>query len=125
MSEPKDIFSLNETAVTLTYAELGVPPITFYLRPFLQKEEQDLRQAHFALTEGEREKTQHAHNVEMLVRLSTKAPLGLPGVNGKKDFGETLRALLIDPAPMKVKVVADALTRYYRVTQPAEFFRGL
>lgn len=125
MSEQKDIFSLTETAVTLTYAELGVPPITFFLRPFLQREEQEMRQAHFALTEKEREKTQHAHNVEMLARLSTRAPEGLPGMNGNKDVPDAVRKLLKEESPMKIKVVSDALTRYYRVTQPAEFFRGL
>lgn len=127
MSEEKqlDIFSLTETPITLTYKDLGVPPITFYLRPFLNKEEQDLRQAHAGLPDEDRARAQHAYNVEALVRLSTKPPTGLPGVNGKKDFAEGLRALLLEPSPMKVKVVEDAMTRYYRVTQPAEFFRSL
>lgn len=135
-----DIFSIAETPVTLTYTELGVPAITFYLRPFLQREEQEMRQAHFALTDAAREKAQHAHNVEMLAELSTRAPEGLKGMNGNKDVKGALKNLLkIEKETgtpeeirvietknaMKVKVVADALTMYYRNTQPKEFFRGL
>jgi hypothetical protein len=126
-NKPLDIFSLSEIPVTLTYVGLGAEPITFFLRPFLQKEDQDLRQAHFALTDKEREGAQHAHNVEMLARLSTRDPEGLTGfpIDDKGATGTKLRSFLTADSPMKVKVAGDALTRYYRVTQPAEFFRGL
>lgn len=127
MSDTPNIFSLSEIAVTLTYSGFGVEPITFYLRPFLQRADQDLRQAHFALTDKDREGAQHAHNVEMLARLATRDPEGLRGypADDKAPAADKLRAFFADDAPMKVKVAADALTRYYRVTQPAEFFRGL
>lgn len=122
-----DIFSLAEIPVTLTYTGLGLPPITFYLRPFLHREEQDLRQAHFALTDKEREQAQHAHNIDLLCRLTVRAPEGLPGfsVNGDKKAGDALRKLMAEDTPMKVKLVGDVMTRYYRVTQPAEFFRDV
>lgn len=127
-----DIFSLAEVPVTLTYAGLGLAPITFYMRPFLYREEQEMRQAHFALTDEQREKAQHKHNVELLSRLTVREPEGLPmNGNGNKAFlmakgpGDVLREMLEEDTPMKVKLVADALTRYYRVTQPAEFFRDL
>lgn len=117
-----DIFSLNETPVTLTYSELGAPPITFFLRPCLTQEEQEIRQQHFALQDKDRERAQHAHNVELLARLSTREPEGLP------ELAVDLRIFFLGEKPlnpMKVKVAADAMTRYYRVTQPAEFFRGV
>ena len=120
-----DIFSLTEIPVTLTYAGLGVSPITFFLRPFLHREEQEMRQAHFALADSEREKAQHAYNVALLCRLATRAPEGLPGYNSDGDVSDGLRVLLIESAPLKVKICSDVLTRYYRVTQPAEFFRDV
>lgn len=120
--EPVDIFSLTEIPITLTYEGMGVAPMTFFLRPYLLKEEQDARQAFYALTDVQQEQEKPKHELRMLAALSTHEPEGVPGfdplVHNIADFfgGEH---------PMKRKVVSDVMTRYYRVTQPKEFFRGL
>lgn len=113
-----DIFNLNETPVTLTYASLGAAPITFYMRPWLLKDDEDTRQAFFALTDEEQEKQRGQHNVEMLARLSTRSPTGIPNFTGD------IRSFFGDGTPMKEKVVADVIRRYNLIIQPEEFFRS-
>ncbi len=115
--EVVDIFQLTETPVTLTYAALGGAPITFYLRPWLLKDDEDARQAFFALTDDEQEKQRATHNVELLARLSVRPPTGLPNFTGD------IRSYFGDGNPMKERVVADALRRYNLIVQPEEFFR--
>lgn len=117
-----NIFELMETPVTLTYAGLNVKPITFFLRPCLSQEEIELRQKHFALSDKEREEAQHLLNVELLARLSTRTPEGMPGLEtvGFRPFFLSEKPI----NPMKRKVAADAIALYWQVTQPAEFFRS-
>jgi hypothetical protein len=126
---PVDLFTLTEIPVTLTYTGFGAPPFTFFLRPCLNEEEQALRQTMLALSDKEREAGKHAHNVEMVARLATRTPEGIVNFSGDirkhfalgpvEDKGAEQRNL------MKRKVVNDVLTRYYSLTQPSEFFRGL
>ena len=131
-----DLFTLTEVPVTLTYAGLGAPPITFFLRPCLNREEQALRQTMLAQPDKDREAGQHAHNIEMLSRLSVHEPEGFVSYAGsiRKHFA-------LEPAPekddataaaqrelrnmMRRKVLNDAMARYIGITQPVEFFRGL
>lgn len=129
MSEEKqnkvDILNATDIPVTLTYPRPGVDPITFYLRPTLQKEDYEIRQARVALTDEQREQTAYQHNVDCLVRLCVKAPEGLVGMNGDEDFQGALRKLLEEENPNKSKIVADALVLYYSHTTAKEFFRGV
>ncbi len=123
-----DFFSRQETPITVSYTQMGGPAMTFFLRPFMLKAEHDARQAHFALDDNEKEEATPAHNLEMLASLSTRAPEGVPDfpVNfAGGGVADAMRVFFGDGNPMKVKVVADVMTRYYRVTQPAEFFRGV
>jgi hypothetical protein len=124
--ETVDIFGMTDVPVTVTYEGMGGGSMTFHLRPWMQKEERDARQAHFALADEEKEKKTPEHNLEMLAGLSTRAPEGVPGfVPTNLGVAGDIRNFFGDGNPMKEKVVADVMTRYYRVTQPAEFFRGV
>ncbi len=119
-----DLFVLGEVPVTVSYPIPGVAPISFFLRPYLNIETEAARQAFFALTDEERQKQNTAHNIDMLARLSVRPPEGLLNFPATENAASAMREFFGDGNPMKEKVVADVLTRYYRVTQPAEFFRG-
>lgn len=120
-----DIFSVTDVPVTVTYEEMGVAPMTFHMRPYMLKEDRDARQAHFALSDDEKEQKTPEHNLLMLSSLSTRAPEGVPGFESAGNVADDIRAFFGDGHPMKEKVVADVMTRYYRITQPAEFFRSV
>jgi hypothetical protein len=120
-----DIFSLEEIPITVSYTEMGAEPITFYLRPFLVRDEQKARAAFFALTDDEQEKEQASHNVRMVSALSVRAPEGVPGFAATGNPAADIQTFFGDGNPMKEKVLADVMTRYSRKTQPAEFFRSV
>lgn len=53
--------------------------IEFWARPFLEKQHRELMQAHFGLSDKEREAAQHDYNARFLSMVAAKAPVGLPG----------------------------------------------
>jgi hypothetical protein len=53
--------------------------IQFWGRLFLEKEHRELMQAHFGLTDEEREEKKHEYSVTLLSKIAVKAPLGIPG----------------------------------------------
>ncbi len=118
-----DIFNLNETPIRLSYPELGLKePMIFFMRPYLLEDEQEVRQAYYALTDAEKERGKPTHERRMLASLSTRAPENVPGFDAES---HTIESFFADDNPMKRKVVSDVMTRYYRVTQPSEFFQGV
>lgn len=120
-----DIFNVREIPVTVSYTEMGAEPMTFFLRPYLLKEEQKSRAAFFALTDEKQEKEQGAHNARIVGALSVRAPEGVPGFTSTGDLAHDIWSFFGDGNPMKEKVLADVMTRYSRKTQPAEFFRSV
>ena len=130
-----DLFTVTEVPVTLTYDGLGAPPITFYLRPCLNSEEQLLRQAQLALPDKDRQAGIHTHNMEMATRLEMRVPDGIVNYAGNirsqfaledenvEDGAEQTRRQQRNL--IKRKVLADLMSRYYLLTQPSEFFRSL
>jgi len=53
-------------------------PIKFWARLFLEKEHRELMQAHFGLTDEEREQKKHEYAVTLLSKIATKPPVGIP-----------------------------------------------
>lgn len=68
-------------------------PIEFWAKPFLEKQHRELMQAHFGLTEKEREDAQHAYNVKLLSMVAERTPKGIPGCEGKDAEKAVLDAL--------------------------------
>lgn len=128
-SKQSSFFNQTETEVTVTYKNLGqTEPMKFFTRIFLSKEEKELRQKFFGLTAEEKEAGQHAHNVEVLASVSTKAPENVPEfpvieTTDLKEVQKAITAFFSGDNPMKQKIAADVVGLYFNKTQPAEFFR--
>ncbi len=123
--QPVDIFAEGGVPITVTYARIGLAPMTFHMRLYLSKEEGSLRQARFALTDAEKEEKESGYNLTLLASLSTRAPEGVPGFVSTGDVAKDIRDFFGDGNPAKDKIVADAMGLYFRATQPEEFFRGV
>lgn len=54
-------------------------PVVFEARAMLEKEHRELMQAHFSLSDEEREAKQHEYNVAFLAKVAAGPPKGLPG----------------------------------------------
>lgn len=131
--KPDAFFAMDRIPVRLTYGFTDPPTvITFFCKLALTSEDEQARQAFYAQPEGDRVAGQHAYYVDLLCRVTTKRPDGLPGFEEFYQSREgltlevlrgALREYLSEPSEMKVKVVADAIEQYNRLSQPAEFFR--
>lgn len=128
----------TELTVPITYLGIfGAKPVNFFFSILMSEAEKELRQKHFALPDEEQPAARHRYNVEMISKLSTRAPEGLPGFDealeqartGGEDFTDLQRiqaaiyAVLISETPARVKLADDTLTYYTTINQPAEFFR--
>lgn len=83
--------------------------IEFWARPFLEKEHRELMQAHFGLSEEEREANQHAYAVALLSKVASVAPKGLPGFPEKFDDLETAIADTLGPKTEVNEMIAQML----------------
>lgn len=120
-----DLFNLDEIEVTLTYPFLKQKePIRFFLRPLLDAEEKAARQTFLGLTEAERERKKNDFNIKLLAGLAVREPENLPTFENTGNLAASLIGFFSGGNAMKQKVADDALTIYYGMIQPSEFFRS-
>lgn len=122
------LFDIDAITVTVNYPFLKQPePMTFFLRPTMDKEEKQSRQEFFGLSEQEKEAKQHTHNVRLLAALSVRLPKNVPTFpyDPTADIRTTITDFFMGENAMKQKLVEDVLAIYLSLIQPTEFFRGL
>ena len=99
-------------------------PIEFWARPFLEKEHRELMQAHFGLTEQEREEREHEFNVEFLASVATRAPKGLPGFPEAPDnLREAVKTALLEKTEVNEMVAALLRQEHLAAGGNRYFFR--
>lgn len=127
-----DFVAINSIPVILTY-QFGETPtiINFKCKIAYTADDRAARQAFFGLPDGDRSKGEFRFNVEMLSRIVTEVPDGLPGfivpTSTELKPREALRAAINSyfetGEPILQKIAGDAIDRYNILSQPAEFFR--
>lgn len=131
-----DFVSIDTIPIILTY-EFGDSPtvIKFKCNIAYTADDRAARQAYYALPDGDKDKGAFRFNVDMLSRIVSEIPEGLPGfeVRGSATATpEAGQAASISAAikeyfgtgePILQKIAADAIDRYNVLSQPAEFFR--
>lgn len=133
-TKEQTFFDMDRIPVRLTYQFTDpATVITFFCKMALSADDESARQAFYAQPKAEQDAGEHAYYVDLLSRVAVAKPDGLPGfdefandrfVKGTDETaGELIKAFLSEPSDMKKKIVGDAITRYNRIIQPAEFFR--
>lgn len=90
--------------ITISYKE----PISFFLRAITPKEEIELRQKMFGLTEDEQADKSYENNLELLKTLAVKQPEGI------EDFDE----YFADRDGLKERIAEFAVRGYFVRLQP-------
>lgn len=99
-------------------------PVEFWARPFLEKEQRDLMQAHFGLTEKERADREHEFNVEFLATVASRAPKGLPGFPAEfDDLREAFKTALLEKTEVNEMIAALLRQEHLAAGGNRYFFR--
>lgn len=126
-----DFVSIDTIPIILTY-EFGDSPtvIKFKCNIAYTADDRAARQAYYALPDGDKDKGAFRFNVDMLSRIVSEIPEGLPGFTrqGATDqplltLADAIKAYFGTGEPILQKIAADAIDRYNVLSQPAEFFR--
>lgn len=117
----------SDVDVTLTY-DWAPEPIVFPCVLLLNADQSDFRQKFYAQPAADVEKGLHNYHVEMLAKIGSRPPSGLPGfaelaAECDGDFRAAIKAYLGGGEPRAVRIAQDAIEMFNRVTQPREFFR--
>lgn len=115
--------TLDTSRLKVDGKPLGAP-VVFEARAMLEKEHRELMQAHFALTEEEREQKQHEYNVAFLSKVIAAPPKGLPGFpESYDDLGEALTACLGEKTEVNEFFATQLVTEHLAAGGNRYFFR--
>jgi len=132
--EQNAFFGMTKIPVRLTYQFTDpATVITFYCKMALADDDKAARQSFYSQPDADQARGLHAYYVDLLVRVTVAKPDGLPGFDEflqnyadkelPSELKKAMQEFFADASSMKVKVVADAIEQYNRITQPVEFFR--
>lgn len=117
-----DLF-IDTTRLKVDGKPLGAP-VVFEARAMLEKEHRELMQAHFALTEEEREQKQHEYNVAFLAKVAAAPPKGLPGFPEEyDDLAEAVKAALSEKTEVNEFFATQLVSEHLAAGGNRYFFR--